>query len=231
MNINSAIVKGPNKGILQDAFGIINKQNFSIIVVADGLGSAKNSHFGAKKAVIAVEKAINSWRILKKKDLKVLIQLVHFYWNLLIGDSELDKSDCSTTCLFAFIDKIDEKIILAQLGDGLLLFQNNNEIVFLKSPDDYNYTKSLGSSKSFSDWNIKLIDINLYDFNLLICTDGISEDLVENKEFEFTKNLISELEKLKQSKRNKYLTELLDNWPTKFHSDDKTICIAWDKKK
>ena len=231
MYIHSAIVKGPNKKLLQDAFGIINKNAFTLLIVADGLGSAKYSDFGAQKAVVSVEKAINSWRSLKKKDLKVLIQLVHFNWNLLIGDSELDKTDCSTTCLFAYIDKIDKKLILAQLGDGLLLFQDCSEIVFLKSYDDYNYTKSLGSSKSFSDWNIKLIDINLHEFKLLICTDGISEDIVENKEFEFTKNLISEMEKLKHSNRNKYLTELLENWPTKFHSDDKTICIAWDKKK
>jgi serine/threonine protein phosphatase PrpC len=215
MDIHSAIVKGPNKKLLQDAFGVINKNAFTLLIVADGLGSAEHSDFGARKAVISVEKAINSWRSLKKKNLKVLIQLIHFNWNLLLGDSELEKTDCSTTCLFAYIDKIEKKIILAQLGDGVVLFQNKSEIAFLKSSDEYNYTKSLGSSKSYNDWNIKQLDLDLNEFNLLICTDGISEDLVENKEFEFTENLIKALEKVKYSKRNKYLKELLENWQGK----------------
>jgi serine/threonine protein phosphatase PrpC len=123
MNIHSAIIKGPNKEILQDALGIVNQKHFSLLIVADGLGSAKKSDFGARKAVIAVEKAVYQWMKLEKDNIKVLIQLIHFYWNLLIGDSEFDKKDCLTTCLFAIIDKTNKRIILAQLGDGLLFFE------------------------------------------------------------------------------------------------------------
>lgn len=231
MNIHSAIIKGPKKEKLEDALGIINQKHFSILIVADGLGSAKNSDYGAKKAVTAVEKAVNQWRNLEKKDNKVLIQLIHFYWNLLIGDSDFEKKDCLTTCLFAYIDKISKKIILGQIGDGLLLIKSKTEIVAVKSTEDYNFTKSLGSSKSYNDWNIKNIDYDINDFTLLISTDGISEDLVENKEDEFAETLIQNMLKLKRNKRNNYLNQLLENWPTKFHTDDKTICIAWEKKR
>ena len=231
MNIHSAIIKGPKKEKLQDALGIISQKYFSILIVADGLGSAKNSDFGAKTAVIAVEKAVNQWRNLEKKDNKVLIQLIHFYWNLLIGDSDFEKKDCLTTCLFAYIDKIGSEVILGQLGDGLLLIKSKTETVSVKSTEDYNFTKSLGSSKSFNDWNIKNIDFDINDFTLLITTDGISEDLVENKEDKFTEVLIQEMLNLKRNKRNNYLNQKLENWPTKFHTDDKTICIAWEKKR
>ena len=158
MNIHTAIVKGPKKLKLEDALGIVNQKYFSVLIVADGLGSAKNSDYGAKKAVIAVEKAVNQWRNLKKKETPVLIQLIHFYWNLLIGDSDFDKKDCLTTCLFTYIDKLDKKMILGQLGDGLLLIKSKGETVHVKSDEDYNYTKSLGISKSYSDWNIKNVD-------------------------------------------------------------------------
>ena len=231
MNIHSAIIKGPKKEKLQDALGIINQTQFTLLIVADGLGSAKNSDFGAKKAIIAVEKAVNQWRKLEKKEIKVLIQLIHFYWNLLIGDSDFEKKDCLTTCLFAYIDKTSKRILLGQLGDGLLLIKSKGKTVFVKSIEDYNYTKSLGSSKSYSDWNIENVVYDINDFTLLITTDGISEDLFENKEDEFAESIIQKLLKLKRNKRNNYLNQLLENWPTKFHTDDKTICIAWEKKR
>lgn len=231
MNIQSAIIKGPKKEKLQDALGKIDKKKFCLVIVADGLGSAKNSEFGAKTAIVAVEKAFNQWRKLVKKDHKVLIQLIHFYWNLLIGDSDFEKKDCLTTCLFAYIDKTKNKILLGQLGDGLLLIKSKGETVFVKSADDYNFTKSLGSSTSYSDWNIKDVNFDTNDFILLVTTDGVSEDLVENKEDEFAETIIQNMLKLKYNKRNKYLHQLLVNWPTKFHSDDKTICIAWEKKR
>lgn len=231
MNVHSAIIKGPKKEKLQDALGIINQKKYSLIIVADGLGSSKNSDYGAKKAIVSVEKAVNQWRKLDKKNNKVLIQLIHFYWNLLIGDSGLEKKDCLTTCLFAYIDKSDKKIILGQLGDGLLLVKSKGETVFLKSTDDYNFTKSLGISKSYDDWNIKLINFDSDNFTLLVTTDGISEDLVEDKEDEFAEAIIKKMSNLKRNKRNSYLNQLLVNWPTKFHTDDKTICIAWEKKR
>lgn len=231
MNVHSAIIKGPKKEILQDALGIINQKYYSLIIVADGLGSSKNSDYGANKAIVSVEKAVTQWRKLDKKDNKVLIQLIHFYWNLLINDSGLEKKDCLTTCLFAYLDKSDKKIILGQLGDGLLLVKSKGETVFLKSTDDYNFTKSLGISKSYEDWNIKLTNYDSDNFTLLVTTDGISEDLVENKEDEFAEAIIKKMSNLKQNKRNSYLNQLLVNWPTKFHTDDKTICIAWEKKR
>lgn len=231
MNIHTAIVKGPKKQKLQDALGIVNQKYFCVLIVADGLGSAKNSDYGAKKAVIAVEKAVNQWRNLDKKETPVLIQLIHFYWNLLIGDSDFDKKNCLTTCLFAYIDKINKKMILGQLGDGLVLIKSKKKIEVLKSSEDYNFTKSLGNSKSYSDWNIKSVDYDINDFTLLITTDGISDDLVENKEDKFIEELIQQMSKLKRNKRNYHLNQLLENWPTKFHTDDKTICVAWEKKK
>ena len=231
MNIHSAIIKGPRKEKLQDAFGIINKKHYSLIVVADGLGSAKHSDYGSKKAVVAVEKAIYQWRKLKKHDKKVLIQLIHFFWNLSIADSEYEKKDCLTTCLFAYIDKLNHRIILGQLGDGLIFFKSGKRTVSLKSLEDYNYTKALGSSKSYNDWEIRDEHYDLKDFVLIITTDGVSEDLVEEKEGEFAESLIQKLSSIKKNKRNKYLSQLLENWPTKFHTDDKTICIAWERKR
>ncbi len=228
MNIHSATTKGPNKKINQDFYGISKQINFTLLIVADGLGSAINSDFGSKTAVRAVEKAIIQWRKLNNKNNKVLIQLIHFFWNLLISDSKYEKKDCSTTCLFAYIDKKNKKLLLGQLGDGIVLYKSKKKIAILQSKDEYNYTKSLGSSKYFNDWNIKEVDFEI-DFELFLATDGVSEDLKDNEKF--VTLLINNLSDIKKNKRNKALKQLLEEWPTKHHSDDKTICIAWKNKK
>lgn len=231
MNIHSAIIKGPNKEKLQDAIRVIDEKHYTVLIIADGLGSAINSDYGAKKAVLAVERALHQWRDLTRKDDKVLIQLIHFNWNLLIGDSGFERRDCLTTCVLCYIDKVSQKVILGQLGDGLVYFKTKNEIILFDSFDDFNFTKCLGSSTSYADWQIKSVGYDKTDFTLIIATDGISEDLVKGKEGEFAENLIREMYKIKRKNRNAYLYQFLKNWPTKFHSDDKTICIAWQKKK
>lgn len=230
MNIHFAITKGPNKDKLQDAVGVFKRKNYNLFIVADGVGSAKHSDFGAEMTIQAGKKAIEEWRKLKRQDVKVLIQLIHFYWNLLIRDSEYEKKDCLSTCLFFYLDKSDNRIVLGQLGDGLIFFESKIGIINLKSTDDYNFTKALGSSKSYDDWNVRDFHLDDVSFSLLMTSDGVSEDLVENKEKVFINTLIKEISKLKKNKRNLYLKKLLENWPTKFHNDDKSICVAWEMK-
>lgn len=229
MEIYYTSVKGPKKEKLQDAIKVINQQEYALIIVADGLGSAMYSDYGAQQALIAVEKAVEQWRVLKKKKVPILIQLIHFFWNLLIADSDFEKKDCLTTCLFSLIDRKNNQVVLAQLGDGLIFYESNDEISILKSIEEYNFTKSLGKSKAFNDWNIRILNYT-GDFKLLIATDGISEDIEESKEKEFTDYLLKEILKMKRKRRNNYLKEKIENWPTKFHSDDKTICIGWNER-
>jgi serine/threonine protein phosphatase PrpC len=62
------------------------------------------------------------------------------------------------------------------------------------------------------------------DFKYFLATDGISDDIVPNKEDEFIDILI---QKLKKKKENLVLKNILKNWTTKFHKDDKTINIGW----
>jgi serine/threonine protein phosphatase PrpC len=231
MDIHSAIIKGPKKETLQDALGIVNQKDYCLFVIADGLGSSQNSDYGSKTAINAVKKAVIQWRKLRKKNINVLIQLTHFFWNLLIRDTDYKKEDCLTTCLFAYVDKKTKEVILAQLGDGMLFYESSNEKVVIKSKEEYNFTKSLGVSKSIKDWNTYTSSYKHEGFSILVVTDGISEDIVVNKEKEFTCSLIKELSQIKKDKRNRYLRQLLANWPTKFHADDKSIIIGWENKK
>ena len=225
-----ATVIGFEKNINQDSHEIYESSKYLISIVADGLGSSKHSDIGSFQAIRAVRKAITQWRSLNESNSNVLLQLIHFYWNLFINDLSLEKKDCSTTCLFVYVDKENSKGIIAQLGDGMIYFESNNYTYITPSTDDFNYTRSLGSSKNAKDWIVNSIELDEDNLNFFIVTDGISDDIVKNKEKEFGNYLIDSMHKLEKNNCNSYLQKILKDWPTKLHTDDKTICITWSEK-
>jgi serine/threonine protein phosphatase PrpC len=225
-----ATVIGFEKNANQDSHEIYETSKYLISIATDGLGSSKYSDIGSFQAIKAVRKAITQWRSLNDSNSSVLLQLIHFYWNLFINDLNLEKKDCSTTCLFVYIDKENSKGLIAQLGDGMIYFKSNYYTYITPPSDDFNYTKSLGSSKSAKDWIINSIKLDKDDFSFFIATDGISDDIVKNKEKEFISHLIDCMNKLEKKSCNNFLQKTLKNWPTKFHKDDKTICITWSEK-
>ncbi len=229
-NANCASVVGFNKKYNQDACAHKETSKYFLTVVSDGVGSSINSHIGSAQAVKAVQKAIIQWRDLKRKDNSVLLQLIHFYWNLFIHDLGYERKDCSTTCLFVYIDKDTQTALIGQLGDGMILIKSNKGKYMTSKGIDFNYTNALGSSKNMKDWQIETMNVEFENMKLFLATDGISDDIVENKEEEFLDYLIASMEDIDKNKRSFLLRKILKNWPTKFHSDDKTICVVWSKK-
>lgn len=229
--INSSSVIGMDKEINQDAFGTVETKDYLISVIADGLGSYKHSDFGAKTAIYAVQKSCLEWRKLNNRKKEILIQLIHFYWNLYISDSKYEKKESLTTCLFIYIDKKEKQVFLGQLGDGIIYFKSDNNFFISTDNIDFNYTRALGSSKSIKDWQIYFENLDTNNLKCFMATDGVSDDIVKNKEEEFLNFIIAKLKRVKffQKNRNRILEEILENWETKYHSDDKTITVLWGK--
>lgn len=217
-------IKGEHKDLNQDSIGVYETNRYVLSVVGDGLGSKKHSNFGSKTAIKSVRKALTEWLKLKQNNTKILFKLIHFYWNLFINDLGIDNKDCLTTCLFIYIDKISKKFILGQLGDGVIYIKYHDKIFKTTDICDFNYTQALGNAKNINDWQIYEDYIDLMEFKYLIVTDGIASDIQENKEEEFLNYLIN---LTKKEKRNFALKNIMKNWSTKFHNDDKTISIGW----
>ncbi len=223
---HSSII-GFNKSVNQDSHAIYENSKYLLIIVADGLGTASKSDIGSLQAIKAVRKAIIEWRNLMNENSNILLQLVHFYWQLYINDLGLEKKDCLTTCLFVYIDKEKNTGLTCQLGDGLILLKSNNYLYLTQNIKDFNYTKSLGCTKNINDWIVNFINFNTKSVSLYLMTDGISDDIKNGKEEEFLEYLIATMNKIKKNDCNRFLKHILKNWPTKFHSDDKTLCVAW----
>ena len=214
----------------QDSF-IIREYNFgTVMVVADGLGSLKYSNIGSKMVCEAVCEGSKIWNNNDNKNIRNLIKLIHILWEMKI--SPYEKKDCGTTCLFSIVISDSNRVIIGQIGDGLLAYIKDNQLSILKEKNDdfLNITSSMHNVKKFSEWTYDEVILEDNSLTLLMCTDGISEDIVDNKEKEFIMELESVLVNKKSMKqRNKKLKKILEAWKTPYSHDDKTIILYMKK--
>lgn len=64
---------------------------------------------------------------------------------------------------------------------------------------------------------------------VVLCTDGISDDLLPEKKMIFTKELYSTYANMESEERKRDLKRWLNEWPVPGHSDDKTIASLFKK--
>jgi serine/threonine protein phosphatase PrpC len=100
---------------------------------------------------------------------------------------------------------------------------SNAEILNDVKEDSFsNVTYSAGSNFHFEQWKYSILDANEYN-SVLLCTDGISDDLISGSEYDFAKGLYEAYGNCKPRKRYYEILHWLKNWPTPKHTDDKTI--------
>ncbi|PID27391.1 MAG: hypothetical protein CR982_05455 [Candidatus Cloacimonadota bacterium] len=226
-----ASIKGPshilNNLPNQDSFIISKSYKGVVAVVADGLGSKRHSEKGSKQACIAVLKAIKCLEKISKKNkhTKILdiFPLIHKYWEKPL--KRYGVKNCASTCLFTYITT--KHILTARLGDGMIYLlgkQGNKDIVISDDKEESfsNTTISLASNNAFSRWDIKILRTNQTE-SIILCSDGISNDIKENAWTNFVKELRKKSLKNSRKKNIKNIKEVLLQWPVKGHSDDKTI--------
>ena len=207
----------------QDYFLIRNYKHGTVLTVSDGVGSCSLSHIGSKSACKAVCSIMHDYlNDNKVVDPKILVQLIHAKWLYEISPNFV--KDCAATLLFAVIS--DDQIILARLGDGMIYLKTKDQK--LLSEDDKNsafsnMTKCLVYKFNYDDWNIQVIE-NKHDLDfILLCTDGISDDLLIDKKDDFCEQFAYEYAKEPNLVRVKRIKHMLNNWSVPKHTDDKTI--------
>jgi|JI8StandDraft_1071087.scaffolds.fasta_scaffold06387_4 serine/threonine protein phosphatase PrpC len=225
-------VKGPlhrkEKKPNQDAIKMKKYKSGSVIAIADGFGSCIYSTIGAGAAVSSVHEAYRLWSKSKVLKIEYFLRMIHLLWEQKILPNAA--SDCYSTCLFAIVNN-DNKLFLGQLGDGLVMYFNkdNEKMIHLDSKSTKafsNQTTGLGVASKLSEW--KFIEEEVSDnFVILLCTDGVSDDIAEGKENDFMLYLLDEIKLLSPKKRTEFLKTQLIHWSTPKHTDDKTISLMW----
>lgn len=201
-------------------------RNGATISVCDGLGSRRDSDFGARKGCLAAAEAARIWGRAAGAPVELLLRLVHDLWAVHVHP--FDKGDCATTCLLAAV--CDDRLIIAQLGDGLaMIAMPAGEPVVVKDSrngDFGNQTTGLGITNSLRDW--RWHDTSVEPGTLvLLATDGVADDVRSERRAEFAKYLRTECQCLPPAARWRKLAGHLRNWPVPKHGDDKTIGLLW----
>lgn len=224
-----ASVRGPahvHNGVPnQDAWRGGHFREGTLIAVCDGLGSRPHSRRGAQEACRAVAVAVRQWSAVPTAPIEKLLKLIHATWSLRVHPYA--EEDCATTCLFAVAGS-NGRLHVAQLGDGLSLVMDGSVLrTITRTADDFaNETNGLGIARRLSEWETFECDPST-EAAVLLATDGISDDLDGTRLGEFVHFVRSTYCPLAPAARWRRLAHDLRNWPTPYHSDDKTLAFLW----
>lgn len=165
------------------------------------------------------------WRDLSRD----FLQQLYFRWYELIAPHE-DKN-CNTTCLFAVHWPKLHIVLVGQLGDGMVAINSHNQTQVLFEADNKafaNFTYGLGNVLNFNLW--RLMWIHEEQLNaVMLTTDGVADDLQHELKPLFVSDILQGSLSLSYAEFYKDLEQMLVNWPTPMHSDDKTIACLIDR--
>lgn len=228
VDVFGATVRGPahvaNGLPNQDAWLRARTGNHYVVVVSDGLGSKPHADIGSRAACRAVVDAVRVWRRNPLAATEVLLGLIHLLWRARIAPR--GQEDCACTCLFAVIAP-DGAGFAAQLGDGLLAIHDGSSVSVLSSRDGgrfVNETTGLGLTTRLAAWRTAAVPVG--SRSIVLCTDGISDDLIAERIPEFMDWLGRDVRAKREPGRRHFLARSLREWPTPKHLDDKTIAMV-----
>jgi serine/threonine protein phosphatase PrpC len=198
------------------------------IAIADGMGSKSESRTGAQAAKSCALKAAKRWTEHPSVGTEWLIRWLEAEWRYSLGTH--DPKECCTTC-WVIVNAPEMGILVMGLGDGLALLAEENgqlECVFGRNPENFsNETVALGTPHKAGDWKVRLFPDNGRNRTAILATDGIADDLLDEKLITFV-SWIRSTGELKNP--GKSLRRELQRWPVKGHSDDKTVAaMLWKK--
>jgi len=212
----------------QDAWAAFHHTWADGIIASDGLGSKPFSDLGSSAACQAVACAVHACRYKTDIDQTFLADKIKNNWLSFIAP--LEPRDCSATCLFAF-RFTDGLIRVGMLGDGLIgILKIDDTVISLtedKTDGFSNLTSALSTKTTDKSWQFLTLQENLCRA-ILLCTDGVSDDLTDTDMFtrEF---ILSHTDNLACISASRNARIMLENWPTPMHSDDKTIVCLFRK--
>ena len=199
-----------------------------LIGVCDGVGSRRNADLGARAACRALRHAANHWPG-GSASAKHLVRLIEILWRLELKSH--DAADCACTCTFA-LRASDGGLLLAGLGDGLAMLREGDEQLATfggrGSGVFGNDTLALGAPHRIDDWWIAMRPPAVGRV-VVLATDGVADDLEEDRKGAFVDWLSSEVCELAPAARWRRLCSELRQWPVPSHGDDKTIAVMVER--
>jgi len=221
----------------QDACVIhpLPKYNCIVYVVGDGMGSCTNADIGSNtlcKAVIKTFECIERSAIELSEGSRIplnpcgVCHFIYYFWRKFLGT--VPPETARTTALIVI--EYETELLFIQVGDGLILALDleHQHPIFCTSntfKPFSNTTVAVDEDFVPSNWVFQKTP-KPERFILMMCTDGIADDLIEGEEHKFLENLFTVSQKTSPEECSQMMLTTLQNWTTPQHHDDKTIIFA-----
>ena len=210
----------------QDALKTYRNTLCEVAVVSDGVGSLRTPEYGSKAACRAVIRAARNW---KQMDEKTDLLLAEIHQNWLAEVEPFSPEESSATCLFVIRPK-QGKIVVGMLGDGLAAILRTDgsyeELIDNKEDNFSNQTAALSRETKIIHWKTLLMDQDEC-CAVVLCTDGVADDLLPDKRADFVRNLYAQGQNFAVVTLVRGVRKMLENWSVPKHSDDKTlVCMC-----
>ena len=215
----------------QDSWSSFHHSFCDGIAVSDGLGSKDYSHFGSAAACMAVERAVfGMWANECEAPDEDFLDDIRDRW--LEHIAPLEPRSAAATCLFGFV--YDSMAWIGLLGDGCAAAVRADGRVTILTDDKTgsfsNMTESLSSTVSADKWKLACIPESECEA-IVLCSDGVSDDIVGTDNLRgFMRGFAESSAEMATISAAKSATEMLENWPTPKHTDDKTIACLLKKE-
>lgn len=207
----------------QDAWLLRRTPLGEMLIVADGLGSRALSHLGARAACGAAIEALELTQVRgATPDSETLLAALHARWLARVWPH--GPHACATTCLLAL--RSGPILLLAQLGDGMVMAcgagTSPDFLLFSRMDDFGNQTDCLRERHEPHAWRVARLSAADWT-GLLLCTDGIADDLAPGQESAFAHAVLAQARGSSARAQRRAARRWLGEWPVPGHTDDKTI--------
>lgn len=225
-----ASVRGPRHALSgepnQDSWGSHRVRAGHVLVVCDGLGSCQQSHVGSKAACDAVRVVMKSL----EDDITGVEfgQQVAAMWLQRVGSG--DPARYATTCLVSARLR-SGRLLVGGIGDGLAAVVraqgHDGYRVVTTNTSEFGETAALGDGREAAGWKLEEFDDSDGSHRVLLATDGVSNDLIDDRVPNLIAWLVDECGSRSRRGWRTRLRRMLTDWPTPGSTDDRTLAVMW----
>ena len=210
----------------QDAWASCRLPQGVVLVVSDGVGSCRYAEIGSRAACRAVRDAV---QLMKPETSPTeLTERITAAWN-----SRLERrnpTECASTCLFS-VRTHGGRLLVGGLGDGLAVVTSSDgaaepRVIPLRG-GEFGETVALGDGRESRGWVVEEFDDRAGQLRTLLASDGVSQDLSQDRLQAFHDWLIATFGKLSTRRWRASLRRQLQAWPTPGATDDRTLAVMW----
>lgn len=209
----------------QDAVKVRSYGYGCVSAVADGVGSQKYAGYGSRAAVQAVHEVFCAYARGDVDRGRITQTISSRYADMV---KPAFRGQAATTCLFA-AHIYAEGLFLGQVGDGICCgFLNGIPFSLAEKQDAFsNLVVPLSAvGGKAARWQTQFLPMErLREIELMLATDGVSEDLLPGQEAAFARYLLTRVAARKAAERREGLRQVLERWETPLAQDDRTISL------